>query len=313
MIVTITPNPFVTTIAIVKKFSSSQKIDSHRMYIQPGGGGVHVSSVIAKLGGKTKAFGFNAGGTGLTLLSLLKQDGIPVSFVEVDGETRNVLVIIQEHKGVVLRLRGPSPSVKEDAKRKLISRIKSNISSSEMLVVSGSFPQGVDENFLVHLVNLAKKSSIVCVIDTPVANLDFMLAQYPSFIKLSLSDYNKSISMAHRFFSIEDTILLLRKHMAGSDTRLIFSMGAYGCLLLESNTTWHFKYPEKYELKADGAGDVLIGVFSHHFSTTRDVIFSMKCGVCASALSVQKERFCDIEKNEVLSEQNNVLVTKYKH
>jgi 1-phosphofructokinase len=61
-----------------------------------GGKATDVSWILGKLGVPSLALGFVAGWPGERMLSMLRERGVQTDFIEVEGETRINIILIQE-------------------------------------------------------------------------------------------------------------------------------------------------------------------------------------------------------------------------
>ena len=88
MIYTVTLNPALDKTVEIPSLTVDAVNRITSMRTDPGGKGINVSKVIAKLGGKSIATGILGGGTGRAILSALKDLELTTSFHFVEGETR---------------------------------------------------------------------------------------------------------------------------------------------------------------------------------------------------------------------------------
>ena len=82
--------------------------------LRSGGKGINVSKMMKTLGIQNTALGFSAGFAGEFILNDLRNDGVTVDFIEVEGNTRiNVIAFDSESKKET-EISGLSPIISEE-------------------------------------------------------------------------------------------------------------------------------------------------------------------------------------------------------
>ena len=110
MIVTVTMNPAIDKTVDIGKFERGDLNRIKRVEIDAGGKGINVSKTIRELGGESIATGFVGGTSGTIIKQVLTDLGLRTDFVEVKGETRTNLKVVEE-TGEVTELNEPGPEV----------------------------------------------------------------------------------------------------------------------------------------------------------------------------------------------------------
>lgn len=94
MIYTVTLNPALDKTVEIPNLALDTVNRITKMRTDPGGKGINVSKVIAKLGGTSKAIGILAGNSGKAIQDALDGEGLAHNFRFVPGETRTNLKVI---------------------------------------------------------------------------------------------------------------------------------------------------------------------------------------------------------------------------
>ncbi|MGN0983473.1 MAG: 1-phosphofructokinase [Gemmiger sp.] len=142
MIYTVTLNPALDKTVEIPHFAvdTVNRITSIRT--DPGGKGINVSKVIAKLGGTSKAMGILAGASGHAIADQLTQRGLDCEFCFVDGETRTNLKIIDPEGHTNTDINEPGIQVTESILNGLLWRLTSMLQTGDIVVLAGSLPAG---------------------------------------------------------------------------------------------------------------------------------------------------------------------------
>jgi 1-phosphofructokinase len=94
MIVTVTLNPAIDKSLAVPRFEVGKTNRGEVTRIDAGGKGINVAKAVKKFETKVCALGFVAGSNGHFILEALAASGIPADFINVPGDTRVNLKIL---------------------------------------------------------------------------------------------------------------------------------------------------------------------------------------------------------------------------
>ncbi|MBE5983808.1 MAG: 1-phosphofructokinase, partial [Paenibacillaceae bacterium] len=122
MIVTVTMNPAIDKTVDIGKFERGDLNRINRVEIDAGGKGINVSKTIRELGGESIATGFVGGTSGTIIKQVLTDLGLRTDFVEVKGETRTNLKVVEE-TGEVTELNEPGPEVSKEQLEDLLNKL----------------------------------------------------------------------------------------------------------------------------------------------------------------------------------------------
>lgn len=181
MIYTLTVNPAIDYHMDLTRsgFKAGQINRSQKEEMFPGGKGLNVSVVLARLGVPSIAWGFAAGRTGALLESLGADCGCRCDFIRLpEGETRiNVKLDCDEETAV----NGCGPEIGQVQAEQLLRKVR-QLTPEDMLILSGNLQAGP--------VNLYEEASRIChengvrfVADTEGDNLKATLSYHPFLIK----------------------------------------------------------------------------------------------------------------------------------
>ena len=108
-LLTITLNPALDLASSVQRLDAGRKLRCAAPRIDPGGGGINVSRVIAELGGKSQALVVVGGASGEQIVELLRGTGIAVLPVPAGAPTRHSLAITETATANQFRFVFPGP------------------------------------------------------------------------------------------------------------------------------------------------------------------------------------------------------------
>ncbi|GAA2622801.1 1-phosphofructokinase family hexose kinase [Streptomyces axinellae] len=251
MILTVTLNAALDLTYHVPRLTPHASHRVRQVTERPGGKGLNVARVLAALGFETAVTGFAGGDTGRELRALLAADaaGVTDALVEVSGNTRRTVGVVDESTGDTTQLNEPGPHVGTaewdgflDAYRELLH------SGTKVVALCGSLPPGVPVGAYAELVREARTARTPVLLDTSGEPLRRGLAARPDLVKPN----------AHELAGITGTSEPLRAARAAQQRgarAVAASLGADGMLLVTQDGTWSAGVPERLAGNPTGAGD----------------------------------------------------------
>lgn len=144
MIYTVTLNPAIDKTVVIENLSPGQVNRVASVRVDAGGKGINVSKCLRALGADTVAAAILAGSAGKQLEDMLKALNIPVLQVNVPGQSRTNLKIIDPCKMENTDINEPGPVVSAELLAQLKLSIGDRIRTDDIVILSGSLPAGVD-------------------------------------------------------------------------------------------------------------------------------------------------------------------------
>ena len=141
MIITVTLNPALDKTVEIPDFSLDAVNRITTIRTDPGGKGLNVSKVIAKLGGKSTAVGVLGGATGRRIADAMDALGIACNFTFVEGETRTNLKVIDPARHTNTDLNEPGLTVTQDTLDGMLHAVTAAVQPGDIVVLSGSLPK----------------------------------------------------------------------------------------------------------------------------------------------------------------------------
>ena len=183
MIYTVTLNPTLDITYVLEEISYEESVKAVEVITTPGGKGINVSRVLKAMSTDSVAMALIGGFTGAEVLDLLHQEGLILQIVKIAGETRTNVIILGKNDGHELVIRAPGPPV-EGLKIDRISNLIMNTTRvPEMMVLSGSLPQGVDDDTYYRLTMEGKSRGVGVILDASGEPLREGLKAAPLLIK----------------------------------------------------------------------------------------------------------------------------------
>ncbi len=195
LILTVTPNAAVDKTYRIAPFLLDRVNRPCLTHTLAGGKGINVARVYQTLGGKAIVAGFLGGVQGEIVKKALDCEGLTQSFIEVEGETRLCIAIIDPVSGTQTEINEQGPRVTAQNARELIDLVRSLLSQRnfEFVVLSGSLPPEAPDYFYAELIDAVKASGVKTVFDSSGVPLQKGLKAKPWMAKLNRSEMETAV------------------------------------------------------------------------------------------------------------------------
>ncbi|MCB4858763.1 1-phosphofructokinase family hexose kinase [Sphingobium sp. PNB] len=283
-IATLTMNPAIDVAYEADRVFHTHKIRARQEHYDPGGGGINVARVIARLGGTARAHYLAGGATGATLDSLLDLHQMVRSRIPIQGNTRISTAVYERETGKEFRFVPRGPVVTEQEWQACLDHLDGI--ECDYLVASGSLPPGVPDDFYSRLQTKTRARGIEFILDSSGAALQQGLAAGGILlVKPSLGELQQLVgrSLADRSDIATAASDIVHKDQA---QYVAVTMGHEGGLLAQrSGVLWLPAVPVEAK-SAVGAGDSFLAAMTFALACGRDPMDAFRYGIAAGAAAV---------------------------
>ena len=169
-VATLTLNPAIDTACEVEAVFPTHKIRTSGERYDPGGGGINVARVLARLGDPVTAVYLAGGATGALLAELLEGTGLIPRPLPIGDHTRMSLTVFERSTGKEFRFVPEGPLIAAEEWQAALAECTAL--AAEWLVVSGSLPRGVPDDFIARLTAASEARGTKVVVDSSGAALE---------------------------------------------------------------------------------------------------------------------------------------------
>lgn len=270
------------------------------------GKGVNVSRVLKHFQIDSVVTGFKAGFTGDFIEEEMRKDHIETFLPTVDGTTRiNIFTKVLDENNEYTQVNS-GPHVDDEAKFEILNYFKISIKEGDILSINGSFPSGIDQNFIETLCKLVKDKGAEIIIDNS-SNFVPDLCKFEPFIikpnEIELCNWFKKTSKDKNQF-IELSKNLLKK----GAKNILLSMGSEGAMLINKEKIIVCNAPIGKVINTAMSGDALLGTYVAQIQKGKSEEDSLKHAVATGSSTAFSDGLTDFEDIEELMKQ--IIVTK---
>ena len=289
-IATLTLNPAIDGACEAEAVFPTHKIRTHAERYDPGGGGINVARVLARLGHRVEVAYCAGGATGALLDELLDQNGLDRHRIAICDHTRQSLAVFERATGKEFRFVPEGPLLAEAEWRAAFDHCAQLMGKGQhgWLVASGSLPRGVPVDFYARLAaaRAANGSDVRLVVDTSGPALAAAVAQGGLYlIKPSLGEFEALVGRALPDVAAVSAAAMALVH-EGRVAHVAVTMGHEGAVLAASDGVFHRSALDVPVKSATGAGDSFVAGMVHGFVRGEDAAGAFCWGMAAGTAAV---------------------------
>ena len=264
----------------VQDFNVGKINKSQKEYIYPGGKGINVSIVLKTLGQETTAMGFISGFVGKEIEKQVQKYGVQTDFIEIKNDNSRINVkILGESEETAINTKGPYIELKYI---ELLYKKLEILEEKDILVLSGSVPNGVPDNIYEEICKKVKDKNIKVVVDSTGELLVNTLKYRPYLIKPNQQELEEIFGI--KITSQDEALKYAKQLQIKGAKNVIVSMGSDGAVLLDENG---YSYKMKAlntenAVNTVGAGDSMVAGFLAGHETFNNYEKALEIGVAAA-------------------------------
>jgi 6-phosphofructokinase 2 len=303
-IVTLTMNPAIDKNSTIEKVVPEKKLRCTFPRYEPGGGGINVTRAIKRLGGESLAIYTAGGTTGQMLQGLMEKENLEHQRIPVKALTRENLVIFEESTGQQFRFGMPGHALEEEEWQKCLRTISDTKPPPEYIVVSGSLPSRVPNDFYFRVARIGSDLGARVIVDTSGEALRQALRRGVYLIKPNMREFSELVGK-----EIKDEPELEAEAKKLIDERrsevIVISLGAGGILAVLKEGCERIQSPTVPIKSRVGAGDSMVAGITLSLARGQSLEDALHFGIAAGTAAVMTPgtELCRRDHTERLYEQ----------
>jgi len=271
------------------------KVETH-----VGGKGVNVARVLKQLGVENVVLCFLGGKTGEIVKEKLRQQQIPLQYVEVGSPTRicTTLLDVENHIQTELVEEGtPVTKAEIEAIDRLFAKLLPQVN---MVTISGTVPPGVPETLYAEWVTLAHKQNVPTIVDAPGQLMLKCLTAHPLLLKPNWQELERTLGES--FSSPKDLKSVLQNLITQHQDRTlgwVVSQGEKGVYVLTKDESYRFVPPSVPVKNPIGSGDAMAAGITTALLRGESMRQAIRYGVACGTANVLTPLVGQIEPEDV--------------
>lgn len=292
-IVTLTLNPAVDIATTVDQLVPSRKLRCTPPLVHPGGGGVNVARVAARLGADVLALHAAGGPVGELLGALLAAERLAIEALPITGSTRENFSVRDLAGSGEFRFVLPGPTLSAAEWQACLARGLALGAQARFVVASGSLPPGVPVDFYARLA-AGLRGRARLVLDCSGDALAAALKEEVFALKPSLGEL-RQLTGEPLDTPSQQLQACRRLVRAGRVAMVALSLGAQGALLVTAQGAWRAVGLPVTVAGTIGAGDSFVAGLVVALVGDATPPEALRHAMAASAATVQQRgtALCD--------------------
>ncbi|MGR9114866.1 MAG: 1-phosphofructokinase family hexose kinase [Gammaproteobacteria bacterium] len=302
-IITVTANTAIDYSIQVADLVLGDNIKAQSCIEFASGKGINVAKAVESLDYPVYVLGL-VGRQTMNPFNELKSDLFHVDYTSVDGSTRTNITLYDSITDQETHIRTSGFSVTETDCQKLIDRIDAHAWKGDIVVLSGSLPEGARPDLYQKAIEVCHKKSAIPFLDSSGEGLKQGLKAKPYLVKPNQQELEALIG---RTLKDEQDIVSVARDIVAQGVRLVVvSRGEKGVIAVFdrfAEALWAEAELEAVKTKI-GCGDVLVAGIAVSSAHGHEPLAAIKWGVaCATAnlLSIEPGRFDRVNAEEMNS------------
>jgi 6-phosphofructokinase 2 len=283
-IATLTLNPTIDVAYEVDRIFHTRKMRTKSEYYSPGGGGINVARVFVRLGGNARNYYMAGGATGDAFDGLLDLHMLVRNRIRIEGHTRVASAVLELETGKEYRFVPPGPMIKPAEWQACLDQLEG--AKCDFMVLSGSLPPGVPEDFYGRVVASMRRRDISVVLDSSGPGLRGGLAEGGVFlVKPSIGELRQlsGLDLAGRDDIAHAAMEIVR---SGQAANVAVTMGHDGAILANAGGPIFLPAADIEAKSAVGAGDSFLSAMLFAIAAGWDLGEAFRFGIAAGAAAV---------------------------
>lgn len=284
VIATLTMNPTIDVSYEVDRVFHTHKMRARAEAHAPGGGGINVARMLARLGDEAQCIYLAGGATGPALDGLVAALGLKTRRIAIAGDTRVATAVLERETGREYRFTPPGPAIGTGEWQACLDCLAEL--RCDFLVASGSLPRGAPDDFYARVASLMQARGGAMVLDSSGAALREGLAGgYVLLAKPSLGELRQLVGGNPQ--TVAEVSAAAAALVARGQARMIaVTMGHRGAVLATRADTVYLPSPHVEAASAVGAGDSFLAAMVHALAGGNPPHEALRHGIAAGAAAV---------------------------
>jgi 1-phosphofructokinase family hexose kinase len=311
MILTVTLNVALDRTVAVPRMALGNRhrvVDSRRA---AGGKGVNIARALKCLGEPVIATGFAAGATGARIRELLDGEQVLHDFVEVAGDSRTNLAVVDPTSGEQTEINERGPQVADVDLDRFRERLVYLAGGAEYCVIAGSLPPGAEADHYGRLIAALRALGVPTLLDIDGEPMRAGLRAQPSIVVPNVGEAEEAVGYE---FTEPESLNTALTDLVGMGAEEAIITTANGCAALVGEGRTKHVFEATIEplaaVASVGSGDAFVAGFVAARRADRAIEDCLAYGVACGAESTQHLGAGTVDRSEAEKLVGRVTVNR---
>ncbi len=271
------------------------------------GKAINVAIGVARLGAEAQATGFMYNENGAMFERALDKEGVPFSFVWNSGRVRENYKCIDK-RSMLTEINDVGEQVGADKLVELMQMIRNFSSRSDVTVISGGLPRGVDTSYYREVFRAVDQRSLR-IADTEGAKLFAALEAGIDLVKPNLEELEETLGRELK--SRDDMLVGCHELLDRGAKTVLLSLGRDGAIITNGTKNYYCKSINVAVNSTVGAGDGMVSAVAVKMQEGADLPEILRAGVAAGTATVTTFGTISFTKAKYEEVYANLTVTEF--
>lgn len=258
MILTVCPNPSIDCTVELEQLNIGRLNRVNNKILTCSGKALNTAIGVRRLGGDSFATGFMYDENGSLFQQTLDNEGIKHTFVWNKGSVRMNYKIVDK-KSMLTEINDKGEVVAKQKQKELLALLSNLSTNASVVVISGSLPEGVDDEYYSELVKSVNKNAKI-IIDTEGQKLLSAIKHGVYMVKPNLTELENIVGK--RLNGVADYLEGCNYLIDKGAENVLLSLGGKGAILTNKKESYFCKSASVAVNSTVGAGDSMIAAVS---------------------------------------------------
>jgi 1-phosphofructokinase/tagatose 6-phosphate kinase len=289
MIITVTPNTAIDKTLTVPNFQVGFRHRASESLTLPGGKGVNIARALKTLGQPVIVSGLVGGRAGQQIVEGLGHENILNDFVRIAGESRTSTAVIDPTGTSQTEVIEYGPVVTSQELDALLDKIDYLAKGANYVVLAGSLPRRVPEDFYAQVLQRLRRTHCVAVLDSAGEPLRLGVRGRPHVVTPNVREAEDLVG--HEFHDLQDIIDAtdIIREMGAQSVIIKMADGCVARIKQGRHSRVYYATIPLLEtiLQTVGSGDAFLAGFISWRFDKKDVSECLRYGLACGAANTQ--------------------------
>ncbi len=282
MILSVCPNPSIDCTVELEQLNVGRLNRVNNKIITCSGKALNTAIGIRRLGADSFATGFMYQENGSLFQQTLDNEGIKHTFVWNKGSVRMNYKIV-DNKSMLTEINDKGEVVEREKQKELLSLISNLSTNASVVVISGSLPEGISNDYYGELVKSVNKKAKV-IVDTEGEKLLSAIESGVYLVKPNLVELENTVGK--KLNNVKDYLEGCNYLIDKGAKNVLLSLGREGAILTNKKESYFCKSASVAVNSTVGAGDSMVAAVSVMTEKGADYQEILRSAVAAGTASI---------------------------